>query len=272
MSAEDKGEPGPGWRMYIEVVKSRREELGYTQVNVGTLIGYTGAGISAVETFKVFPSEPMMAGFEKHLDTKDKLIKRLGEILKNERYPAFFRKYADLEALAHAILAYETLVIDGLFQTEAYARALLELDFPPLSDDKVQQLLDARMARKALFDRKPMAIISLVQDEAGLRRMIGSKEIMREQYAYLVEMSKRRNVNLRILPMGIGHAGLNGPFRLVETPEHEHLSYLEVQDQGILISDAAKVSEYQHRYGMIQSQALGPTESRALIEKLAGEL
>jgi transcriptional regulator with XRE-family HTH domain len=271
MSADDKGEPGPGWQMYIEVIKSRREELGYTQVNVGTLIGYTGAGISAAETFKVFPSEQMMAGFEEHLDTKTKLIKRLGAILKNERYPAFFRKYADLEALAYAILTYETLVIDGLFQTEAYARALLELDFPPLSDDKVQQLLDARMARKALFDRDPMAIITLVQDEYGLRRQIGSEETMRGQYAYLAEMAKRRNVNIRILPAASAHAGLNGPFTVVETAEHELLTYLEVQGNGILISEAAKVSELQHRYGMIQSQALGPAESLALIEKLAGE-
>jgi transcriptional regulator with XRE-family HTH domain len=271
MSAEDKNEASPGWQMYVEAVKARREELKYTQAEFGALIGYTGAGISAMETFKVFPSEQMMAGIEKYLDTPGKVLQRMGKFLKLERHPPFFRKYVDLEAVAHAILTYETLVIDGLFQTEEYARALLELDFPPLPDDKVQRLLDARMARKALFDRTPMALITLVQDEYGLRRQIGGKEVMRKQYEYLAAMAKRRNVSIRILPAGTAHAGLAGPFTVIETAEHEHLTYLEVQDNGILISTPAMVSEYQHRYGMIQSQALSPAESLALIEKLAGE-
>jgi hypothetical protein len=67
------------------------------------------------------------------------------------------------------------------------------------------------------------------------------------------------------------YAGDRGGMHLVETKDHQHVVYLEVEDQGILISDPAEVSQLAHRYAKIRSQALSPDESLSLIEQLAGE-
>nr|MDT0524085.1 Scr1 family TA system antitoxin-like transcriptional regulator [Streptomyces sp. DSM 41633] len=102
----------------------------------------------------------------------------------------------------------------------------------------------------------------------------GSEEIMREQLLYLVECARRRNVTLLVLPLDAGkygeYDGGRGEMNLIETPEHEHLAYLEPQDESLLISDPAKVSVYAQRYAKIRSQALGPRESLDLIMRLAG--
>lgn len=59
---------------------------------------------------------------------------------------------------------------------------------------------------------------------------------------------------------------------VIETPEHEHLVYLEAQEHSVLVSDPDEVARYAQRYAMIRTQALGLDESVSLIKQLAGEL
>jgi hypothetical protein len=67
------------------------------------------------------------------------------------------------------------------------------------------------------------------------------------------------------------HAGLNGPMVLLETPDHEHLAYIEGQRVSFLVDDPDEVSVLQQKYGMLRSQALTPEESMGLLDDLAGE-
>ena len=139
----------------------------------------------------------------------------------------------------------------------------------------MEQLVEARMARKALFDREPTALIEVVLEESVLRRTIGDQEVMHGQLLHLAECARRRNVTLQVLPLECGasgeYAGGHGGMNIVETLEHDHLVYLEAQEESLLISDPAKVSTYAQRYAKIRAQALGPRESLDLIERLAGE-
>lgn len=131
------------------------------------------------------------------------------------------------------------------------------------------------MERQALFDREPIVSIELILEEAVLRRTIGNAEVMTGQMQHLIAYTRRRNVNLHVLPLECGtsgeHAGARGGITLVETPEHDRLGYLEVQGESLLITDPAKVSTYARRYAKIRAQALGLRESLGLIEELAGE-
>jgi hypothetical protein len=192
-----------------------------------------------------------------------------------DKYPRQFKDFALIELRAVALSMYETLVVSGLFQTEEYAHALIAGGYPILSDHRVTELVEARMARRVLFDREPPAHIELVLEESVLKRDLGSLRIMRDQLLHLAESAQRRNVTLQVMPMNRGlrgdYAGARGPMTLVETPDHDHLVYLEAQDESLLISDPAKVSVYAQRYAKIRSQALGPDESLGLIERLAGE-
>ncbi|MFI0815264.1 DUF5753 domain-containing protein [Streptomyces sp. NPDC021098] len=105
--------------------------------------------------------------------------------------------------------------------------------FPPVEADEADRLVAARLDRKALFDRKPVAVINVIIEEAALHRLIGGLEIMRSQYAYLIECAQRPNVVIQVMPQSRGgHAGLPGPMTLIETPDEATLVYLEGQGKS----------------------------------------
>jgi hypothetical protein len=89
------------------------------------------------------------------------------------------------------------------------------------------------------------------------------------------EDAQRDNVCVQVFSMDRGlrgtYAGDRGSMKLVETKDHEHVVYMEIEDQGILVSDPAEVSQLAHRYAKIRAQALSPDDSLSLIERLAGE-
>ncbi|MBM7058540.1 helix-turn-helix domain-containing protein [Streptomyces durocortorensis] len=273
-SAENKETASPMARMVAEMARTLRVQRGWTQEQEGKEIGYSAAAISAMETCAQPASDAMLVELGRVHGSGTRIFETARQYMRMERLPEQFKDYALLEEAALSLQLFATNVVHGLFQTEAYARALIGGGYPPLADERVEELVQLRMARKALFDRDPLPMIEIIIDEAVLRRVIGSEELMREQLLYLVECARRRNVTLLVLPLDAGkygeYDGGRGEMNLVETPEHERLVYLEPQDESILISDPAKVSVYAQRYAKIRSQALGPRESLDLIMRLAG--
>ncbi|MFH9134548.1 helix-turn-helix domain-containing protein [Streptomyces sp. NPDC017524] len=273
-SAENKQTASPMALMVAEVARTMRIQRGWTQEQLGLELGYSAAAVSAMETCAQPASDAMLVELGRVFGNGAAMFESARRYMRMERYPLQFQDYALLEQAAVSLQLFATNVIHGLFQTEAYARALIGGSYPPLSDQRVEELVQLRMERKALFDREPLPMIEIIIDEAALRRVIGSEEIMREQLLHLVECARRRNVTLLVLPLDSGkygeYAGDRGEINLLETPTHEHLVYLEPQDESLLISDPTKVSTYAQRYAKIRSQALGPRESLDLIKRLAG--
>lgn len=261
--------------MVANLARKLRVRKGWTQEQLGTELGFSGAAVSAMETLAQPASDDMLVELERVLGDGMEIFEDARVPMRLEKFPEQFKDFAPLEQHAVVLQMYETLVINGLFQTEEYARALIGGGYPPLSEQRVEELVQARMERQAIFDRQPVATIELILEEAVLRRVIGSPEIMRAQMRHLAACARRRNVNLYVLPLGCGaggeHAGARGGITLVETPDHDRLAYLEVQDEGLLITDPAKVSTYAQRYAKIRAQALDLRESLGLIEELAGE-
>ncbi|MEU3069122.1 helix-turn-helix transcriptional regulator [Streptomyces sp. NPDC006906] len=273
-SAENKETASPMARMVAEMARTLRIQRGWTQEQEGKEIGYSAAAISAMETCAQPASDAMLVELQRVHGKGTRIFETARQYMRMERLPEQFKDYALLEEAALSLQLFVTNIVHGLFQTEAYARALIGGGHPPLPDPRVEELVQLRMARKALFDRDPLPMIEIIIDESVLRRVIGSEKIMREQLLYLVECAQRRNVTLLVLPLDAGkygeYAGAHGEMNLLETSEHEHLVYLEPQDESLLISDPAKVSTYAQRYARIRSQALGPRESLDLIKRLAG--
>ncbi|MPY55349.1 helix-turn-helix domain-containing protein [Streptomyces acidicola] len=257
------------------LAKALREQQQLSQEELGEKTGYTGSAISAMETCAQPASDQMLVKLEEVIGGGLGVFQKARRWMLLEKYPARFRGFSEMEAGAVTICSYETLVVDGLFQTEEYARALIGGSHPPVSEQKREELVEARLARKALFDRDPAPMIELILEESVLRRPFGSWEILRGQLRSLAEDARRDNVCVQVLPLERGlrgtYAGDRGPMKLVETKDHQHVVYMEIEDQGILVSDPAEVSQLAHRYAKIRAQALSPDDSLNLIERLAGE-
>ncbi|MFD7505883.1 helix-turn-helix domain-containing protein [Streptomyces sp. NPDC059850] len=270
--AKKKDAAPPTVQYFAAVLRILREHAGLTQEELGKRMNYTGSAVSAVETCAKPPTDEFIEAAEKALDAGGLLRAAIGS-LRLERYPEFFQGFVQLEQEALSISSYCTQVIDGLLQTKPYAHALLRSNYPPFEADELERLVEARIDRKALFDRKPMALVHTVIEESALRREIGGPEVMRAQLQHLVECAARPNVTIQVMPSNRAeHAGLRGAFTVLEAPDQTSLVYMESHGESILVSKPDKVNALAQRYAMIRSQALGPEESVRFIEQLMGEL
>ncbi|WP_447038342.1 helix-turn-helix domain-containing protein [Streptomyces sp. DSM 118878] len=271
----NKDEAGGVTHLVAALAKALREQQQLSQDKLGELIGYTGSAISAMETCAQPASDQMLVQLEEVIGAGLGIFEKARKYVLMDKYPPQFKDFSLMEAQAVTLSSYQTYVVDGLFQSEDYARALIGGGYPKLPEPKVEELVEARMARKALFDRNPTAMIELILDEAVLRRPFGSWDILRGQLRSLVEDAGRDNVSIQVVPLDRGlrgaHAGARGDMILVETGEHHHVVYMEIEDESHLVSEPAKVAQLSHRYAKIRTQALSPDDSLSLIERLAGE-
>ncbi|MFI1829553.1 helix-turn-helix transcriptional regulator [Streptomyces sp. NPDC020412] len=270
-----RGSVEPTARMIAEMAKKLRLKKGWTQEQLGDAMGYSAQAVSGMERFTQAVSDEMLQKLEEHLGEGMGFFAAARVPVRLEKLPAQFKNWSLAEQKVLSLLLYTTTVVHGLFQTEGYARAVIGGGYPPLSKQQVNELVEIRMERKELFDRKPLPHIELILDEAVLRRTIGSTETMRRQLLFLLEVADRDNVTIQVLPLDCGlsgkHAGVDGGLTLAETPNHDHVAYVEIQEESVLVSDPGKASMYAQRYAKIRSQALDPRASLGLIEQLAGE-
>ncbi|MFD5024661.1 helix-turn-helix domain-containing protein [Streptomyces sp. NPDC058373] len=273
---ETTNEDRPTSGFVAEIVRIQRRKHGLTQDGLGDLIGWTGSAISAVETRAQPISDEMLAALEPVIGDGLGLFTSARKYVLREKFPKRFRSFSILESEALSISTYEDFVVGGLFQTEEYARALIGGGHPSPLDEKREELVEARRSRRTLFDREESPLLELVLDESVLHRPFGSRQILRDQLLSLVEDAKRPNVSVQVIPLDRGlrgsHAGDRGPMHLVETKDHERVVYMDIEDQGILVSGLGEVSQLMHRYAKIRAQALSPDDSVELIERLAGEM
>ncbi|MDQ0773626.1 hypothetical protein QF026_002092 [Streptomyces aurantiacus] len=116
-------------------------------------------------------------------------------------------------------------------------------------------------------------MFNFIIEEHVISRGTGGPEVTRELVDHLLAATELRNVELQLMPMTRGvHAGLDGPIRLLESPENEWFGYCEGQRTGQFIADPETISVLHMRYAKLRSQALTPDDSRSLLERTRGAL
>ena len=269
---KDEGPDLPGeWSAYGVLLQYLRKRAGLNQQQLGEAIGYSLEQVASVEQGRRPAKAAFTVAAERVLEAGGVLEALQGEV-DRAKLPRFFRNFALFEAEAVSRFEYEPLLVSGLLQTEAYARALFAGHCPPLSEEIIDQHTEARLSRQKLLTRVPLAELSFIIGEEALRNPVGDRDVMREQWQHLLKVGALRNVEVQVMPAACGfHSGLNGPFVVLETKEHKHLGYIESQDVGCVVHDPAEVSAFGLRYGKLRSQALNGVESARLIERLVGE-
>ncbi|WSW98562.1 helix-turn-helix transcriptional regulator [Streptomyces sp. NBC_00989] len=252
-------------------VRRWRERAELTQAELGRRIGYTEHQVSAVERGRRIPKPVFLDKADEALGASG-MLAEFKEDVEKIRYPKKVRDLARLEADAAEMGAYASLHIHGLLQTEDYTRALYEMRRPTLNEATIEQYVAARMARQRVLEREPSPILSFVQEEVTLRRPLGGRMVMRTQLERLLAVGQLRNVEIQVMPTGReDHAGLGGPFRLIDPHHGPKVGHVEVQRFSRVIPERQEVRRLEIQYGIIRAQALTPRESLAFIEKVLGE-
>ncbi|MZE78546.1 helix-turn-helix domain-containing protein [Streptomyces sp. SID5475] len=253
-------------------LKLLRTRAGLERPQLGSLTNYSASSIASFEQGRRIPLPRFIDRADEVLGAGG-LLKALKEEVERAQYPGFFRDAARLEAGATALYIYASHLVPGLLQTEDYAEAIFRMQRPLLTEDVINQRLAARLARQEVHNRRPAPLISFIIEEWVLLRPIGGRDTLRGQLEHIIGMGKQhRNVEIQVMPIDReDHAGLGGPFNLIDTARGQRIAYTEVQDDSRLYTEQAKIRELETRYGILRSQALDPRESLTLVENLLGE-
>ncbi|MFD0268412.1 helix-turn-helix domain-containing protein [Streptomyces sp. NPDC127106] len=252
-------------------LKMWREAAGLDAAQFGKRMGYGPNLIYKIERGTRIPRPEFLDKADEVLEAGGKIAAMKVDVEK-ARYPKKVRDLAKLEAQAIELGAYAAIVAHGLLQTEEYARALYALRRPAYTEDQVERLVSARMDRQGVLRQHAAPLLTVVQEEAVLRRPIGGKMVLRRQLEHLLEIGQLRHVEIQVMPTDVEeHAGLAGSLQLMRLKDGTTMGHNEVQQVSRLITDPKEVQILDMRYGMIRAQALTPRESLGFIEKVLGE-
>ncbi|WP_328405458.1 helix-turn-helix domain-containing protein [Streptomyces sp. NBC_00390] len=271
---QQQAEKGPGsgiLHVFGRQLKRFRECTEYDRAAFGAVTGYSASTIASYEQGRRVPPPRFIEQADELLGARGVLAEMKEEVARAQ-YPAFFRDAAKLEAEAVELHVYANQAVPGLLQTEEYARAVF-VNWRPLYDEEtVEQRVAARLARQEILASRPLPTFSFVIEEAVLHRPLGGPGVMRGQLEQILLVGQQRNVEIQVMPTKREeHAGLAGPFTLIETTEGRRIAYVEVHKLSRLYTERRAVREIEEQYGLLRAQALTPRESLALIEKLLGE-
>ena len=205
-----------------------------SQDALGAEVHMSGSQIGHYENGRSIPPDDVAAGFDRVFGTGDKMQQQ-AKRARGEAVAPWLRPWKDNEERSTLLRTFQTNLVPGLLQTEAYARMVLNNGLR--SEAHVEELTRDRMARQAAtLGRTNPVTISAVICEPVLRT--GDPAIMKEQLDHLVEMSQRPNVHIWVIPTAAGvHAGHSGPFVLATLANGDRIGYLDDQLEGKIVSE-----------------------------------
>lgn len=263
-----------------------RELALLTADEVAQQLGWSASKISRVENARIRlkPSdvELLLGLYEVTGEQHDLLISLVQEDADRKWWDAYadvlspeMLAFISFEAEASIMRNYEPMVMPGLLQTEAYAHRVVHMwqsttSVPPPG---LERRLTVRLTRQQVLSSSHPLTLSVVIDEAVLRRQIDERAVMREQLHHLLDVSELPNVRIQILPLSGIHATSAGPIILLHIPEFGDVAYLEDFNKGHLyIEDAALIYQHALVFKKLSEESLDPEESRQLIKRVADDL
>jgi transcriptional regulator with XRE-family HTH domain len=189
------------------------------------------------------------------------------------------RELIGLEHGAASILIWQTSIIPPLLQTEDYARHIVRTGrhVQPVSPQQAARRVDVTMMRQQLLVRESPPQIMVVLDEAALRHLAASRQVMREQLRRLAGLgSGHPAVTVQVLPLtgplpvftggpftiiGFGSATVDDVLPDVVAIDHFTSSYL--------IENEQEAHLYRLAFRHLAATALDPAASQGLLKELS---
>ncbi|MFF2197414.1 Scr1 family TA system antitoxin-like transcriptional regulator [Streptomyces sp. NPDC058157] len=260
-------------KMVGRQVAAARVAKNLTQKQLADLIRVDEETIGSIEQGRRALMAHVAELLDLHLGLPGTLTVAANEMPAVDVIPPWAEEYMELEKRAIALSWYDNQVVPGLLQPECYARAVFACRVPAYHQEKIDALTADRLDRQKILHRATAPTLSFVIWEPVVRHRIGGRRVHEELLRYLLSCAELPDVSLQVMPLDQPvHAGLNGPFTLLETPDHQHFAYTESQRGSHLIADLDEVSILARKYAMLRTQALNTEQTRGLLDRLLGEL
>ncbi|PDP86023.1 transcriptional regulator [Glycomyces fuscus] len=264
----------PRRRQLGKRISSVRNSVGMTQEQVSQALRVVQSTVSSWEQGKRrLPAE--------QAERLDELFGSSGAIKQAwntanapDALPPWYTEVGQLEREAIELREYQPVIFPGLVQCESYTRGLLADTVPWFSAKEIGRMVALRMGRQEVLKGEDAPLVSVVVEEAVLRRSVrGGRRVLGEQIARVLDLIGEERIRLQVIPADTEcHAGGSGPFRLYTFPDRHTVASAEHMEGEQLMDDMMRVQHCATLFGVLQAEAMSPRASRDLIRKVKEEL
>jgi transcriptional regulator with XRE-family HTH domain len=244
-------------------MKKERTARGWTLRDFAARTGIDIGQASRIENGKRPPTEKVALACDAVFpERKGWFLEYYSELRGWSEVPARFKDWGEHEDRAKNLRVWQPGIIDGLLQTEDYARALIAA-MPRLTPEIAAARLAARMERQwrvLMRDDPPEAWF--VIDELSLYREVGSAEIMAGQVRKLREVAAMRTVTLQVLP-AVANCAHASAFIIAGGA-----AYAEHVVAGYVFTDEETVAGLAVRFDTLRGECYRASSTEPLLERL----
>jgi transcriptional regulator with XRE-family HTH domain len=185
-------------------------------------------------------------------------------------------RFMGIESAARAAQVYHPLLIPGLLQTEAYARALYEIAKPidESTTEWIDRNVELRMGRKQTLHRDgdPL-VLSAVIWEPAFRYVVGSPEVMRDQCDEIMNLARLDHVTIQVLPAKTrGYLGTHD-FTILDLGDDLPTAVQVDAGGSPSVTDKPReVARFRRKFESMAKSALAPEDTPEFLHQLAREI
>jgi hypothetical protein len=269
----DPGQSPSHW--FGKEFRRARESARMTQGAFAAIVPCDVSLVSRVEGGELAPNDAFIAAIAREFPGHDWLVRfcQASPRWNKDVVPKWIEDYLAREREAHTLRIFQTSLFPGPFQTADYARELYRVVQPTATEERLDELVEARLARRSIFDGPDAPDALVVLDEAVLHRFIGSVKIMHDQLLHLAEMSTLPTVSVQVIEAKTGaHPGVAGSFQIASVHGKPDLMVIEAVGEDHTEERNAQVQQVAVRWDRLRGYALSRKASRDLALKLAEEI
>lgn len=275
-------------RLRVELHR-RRAELRWTQRQVAERLDWSESKVIRIEAGTVTISvTDLRALLTLYGVTDPERVAALVTMAKDSRRRAWWGEFRDIlspqytkllgyQSAATAILDYRVLLLPGMFQIEAYTRALARMATSECADQDdasrtQDRFVEARMTGQRWFHQAPnRPAMSVVLHAASIQAAVGGRDVMVQQLRALRKYASEPGITIRVLPASAPeNLGMLGPFVIFELPDggqEPAVVFLENAERDLLIKDdPAAVLKYRARHARVAELAKPATDTPQIID------
>lgn len=261
-------------------LRDLRENAELKREELASRFGWHATKVSRLEQGQATLSPDEIDNLLRELAPEQEVADRVHQLAQEARKRGSYGKvqdwargYIGMEADADRLRMYESELINGLFQTEDYARAILSTSVV-LGAAEIEQVVRNRLARQSLLTQERAPELHLILGEACIRRRVGGKETMLGQIHRLREAATLPNITIQVLPFAEGeHAALGANFTLLDLYEvAATYVYLEDLTSSDFWDKHSHTDVYELVFNRLSIAALSERETIAMFDRVQHEL
>lgn len=263
------------------ILRALRERAGLNGRELAQLLGWSTSKVSKVENGRQNITENDLRAWTAAVgasDSFDQLKARLDSLA--ARYVEWQRSLRagttprqqailGLETGTKVISAFETIVVPGLLQTEAYARSVLSsvAELYGVPNDAAAGARARMQRQQALYN--PAKRFNFVMTETALRHRYATTDVLRGQLDRILASTMMSNVKVGIIP-------LSAPLPLA-VPHgfwifDQRLVHVETVSAELTLNDPAEVQLFSRIFQRLSAIARYGPAARAIVMDVLADL